>query len=119
MQEKAQELRKHGDETDKAKDNVQNVSGSEGDSGTLGETAVGPEDQPQVEVTQQTKAAAHALRQLAEKLENGELGNVDFALVIPKRENGDMPLLFLGNPVPQVMLEGLLHRMLTKMALQG
>ena len=71
-----------------------------------------------VEVTNETKHVAHAFRQLADKIENGELNNLDFALVIPKLVNGDMPLLFLGNPIPNVMLEGLLHRMLTKMALQ-
>ena len=69
-----------------------------------------------VEVTNETKHVAHAFRQLADKIENGELNNLDFAIVIPKLVNGDMPMLFLGNPIPNVMLEGLLHRMLTKMA---
>ena len=71
-----------------------------------------------VEVTNETKHVAHAFRQLADKIENGELNNLDFAIVIPKLANGDMPMLFLGNPIPNVMLEGLLHRMLTKMAFQ-
>ena len=71
-----------------------------------------------VEVTNETKHVAHAFRQLADKIENGELNNLDFAIVIPKLVNGDMPMLFLGNPIPNVMLEGLLHRMLTKMSLQ-
>ena len=71
-----------------------------------------------VEVTNETKHVAHAFRQLADKIENGELNNLDFAIVIPKLVNGDMPMLFLGNPIPNVMLEGLLHRMLTKMAFQ-
>ena len=71
-----------------------------------------------VEVTSETKHVAHAFRQLADKIENGELNNLDFAIVIPKLVNGDMPMLFLGNPIPNVMLEGLLHRMLTKMAFQ-
>mgnify|MGYP003619680247 CR=1 FL=1 len=71
-----------------------------------------------VEVTSETKHVAHAFRQLADKIENGELNNLDFAIVIPKLANGDMPMLFLGNPIPNVMLEGLLHRMLTKMAFQ-
>ena len=74
--------------------------------------------QTKVEVTHETKQVAHAFRQLADKIENGELNNLDFALVIPKLVNGDMPMLFLGNPIPNVMLEGLLHRMLTKMAFQ-
>ena len=71
-----------------------------------------------VEVNNETKHVAHAFRQLADKIENGELNNLDFAIVIPKLANGDMPMLFLGNPIPNVMLEGLLHRMLTKMAFQ-
>ena len=71
-----------------------------------------------VEVTNETKHVAHAFRQLADKIEEGELNNLDFAIVIPKLVNGDMPMLFLGNPIPNVMLEGLLHRMLTKMAFQ-
>ena len=71
-----------------------------------------------VEVTNETKHVAHAFRQLADKIEDGELNNLDFAIVIPKLVNGDMPMLFLGNPIPNVMLEGLLHRMLTKMAFQ-
>ena len=71
-----------------------------------------------VEVTNETKHVAHAFRQLADKIEEGELNNLDFAIVIPKLANGDMPMLFLGNPIPNVMLEGLLHRMLTKMAFQ-
>ena len=71
-----------------------------------------------VEVTNETKHVARAFRQLADKIENGELNNLDFAIVIPKLVNGDMPMLFLGNPIPNVMLEGLLHRMLTKMAFQ-
>lgn len=71
-----------------------------------------------VVVTQETKQVAHTFRQLADKIEAGELNNLDFAIVIPKLQNGDMPLLFLGNPIPNVMLEGLLHRMLTKMAFQ-
>ena len=71
-----------------------------------------------VEVTNETKHVAHAFRQLADKIEEGELNNLDFAIVIPKLVNGDMPMLFLGNPIPNVMLEGLLHRMLTRMAFQ-
>ena len=58
-----------------------------------------------------------ALREIADKLEDGTLPRAKYIMVVPSFENGETQLLFLGDPVPNVMLEGMLHRLLTKMAM--
>lgn len=59
-----------------------------------------------------------ALRDMADKIDSGEISDPEFVVIMPKLNTGEIPLIFLGDPIPTVMLEGILHKVLTRMALQ-
>lgn len=60
---------------------------------------------------------AEALHQLANQIETGAV-DPEFVVVIPKMRNGEVPLVYMGEPIPTLILEGVLHKMLVRMALQ-
>ncbi len=64
------------------------------------------------------KSQISALREMADKLEDGTLQPPDFILVLPRFHSGDMPLMIFGDPMPTIMLEGILHKLVTRMAMQ-
>jgi hypothetical protein len=59
-----------------------------------------------------------ALRDMADRMESGELPPPKHIILLPTFENGETQLLFLGAAVPNLMIEGILHKILTRMALQ-
>lgn len=61
---------------------------------------------------------SRALRDMADRMDSGELSPPNYVVVMPSFENGETQLLFLGDPIPNVMLEGIMHKILTRMALQ-
>lgn len=56
-----------------------------------------------------------ALRDMAEKLESGQFTEPKFIVVMPVFEN-EVPTFVLGEQIPIMMLEGLLHKVATRMA---
>lgn len=75
------------------------------------ESAQEPEEKPVAE------RIAEALHQLANQIETGAV-DPEFVVVIPKMRNGEVPLVYMGEPIPTLILEGVLHKMLVRMALQ-
>lgn len=59
-----------------------------------------------------------ALRDLANKLESGEIPEPEYLLVLPRLPNGHMPLMLFGDAMPQTMLLGTLQKLVTRMALE-
>lgn len=56
-----------------------------------------------------------ALRDMAEKIESGQFTEPKFIVVMPMFET-EIPTFVLGEQIPVVMLEGLLHKVATRMA---
>lgn len=78
------------------------------------DTSADTSDKPYNPMTQQI---VQGLRHLATNIENGTFP-ADFVLLLPKLTNGETSFMYLGDPIPTVMLEGVLHKVLTRMALQ-
>ena len=58
-----------------------------------------------------------ALRNFADSLEKGEIQGVEHMVLLPKLHvSGDVPFMYLGDPIPQLYLQGMMHRVLTRMA---
>lgn len=64
-----------------------------------------------------TASIIASLRDMADKVESGEIKAPEFVVVMPKFMDGEIPLFVLGAPIPLVMLEGLMHKVLTRMAM--
>lgn len=58
-----------------------------------------------------------AIRDLAMRLEDGTLPEPEFLILIPKFKQGDTSLMYFGEPVPTVLVEGTIHKVLTRMAM--
>jgi hypothetical protein len=58
-----------------------------------------------------------ALRQLAEGIESGSMRMPDRIIILPQFGT-EVQLIHLGDEVPVEYLEGMLHKMVTRMALQ-
>lgn len=59
-----------------------------------------------------------ALHDLANKIESGELPEPDYVLVLPRLQNGQLPLFVFGDEMPHTMLLGTLQKLVTRMALE-
>jgi hypothetical protein len=59
-----------------------------------------------------------AMRDMADRMESGELPMPEHVVVMPSFENGETQLLFLGPQIPSLMLLGIMHKITTRMALQ-
>lgn len=57
------------------------------------------------------------LRDMADKMEDGTLKMPEFVMVMPKFIDGDIPMYVLGESMPIVLLEGILHKVLVRMAM--
>lgn len=64
-----------------------------------------------------TVRVAAALRDLASKLEDGSFP-AEFLVVLPMMPNNDVPLIYMGDPIATIALEGVLHRVVTRLAIQ-
>lgn len=56
-----------------------------------------------------------ALRDMADKIESGQFTEPKFIVVMPMFET-EIPTFVLGEQIPILMLEGLLHKVATRMA---
>lgn len=55
------------------------------------------------------------LREMADKIEKGELTAPDSVICLPMM-GGEVPVIVLGEQLPLIYVEGLFHRLATKMA---
>lgn len=67
--------------------------------------------------SERTMRIAAALRDLADKMVDGSFP-AEFLVVLPMMPNNDLPLIYMGDPIPTVTLEGVLHRVVTRLAIQ-
>lgn len=58
-----------------------------------------------------------ALRQMADGIESGEMKMPERLIILPKH-GSEIHLIHLGDEVPVEYLEGMLHKLVTRMALQ-
>lgn len=57
------------------------------------------------------------LRDMANQIEDGTISTPEFIMILPKLSTGDIPLIYLGDPIPTIFLEGIIHKLSVKMAL--
>lgn len=59
----------------------------------------------------------NGLRDMAQQIEDGTISSPEFIIVLPKLSNGDLPMIYLGDPIPTLFLEGIIHKLSVKMAM--
>ena len=59
-----------------------------------------------------------ALQEFTDRLKSGAIPCPEYIVVLPKFDNGETQLIYMGDPIPTLMLEGVLHKIVTRMALQ-
>lgn len=82
----------------------------------MGEARIKAKEQEE-HVKERTAKIIAGLKGLVEGLESGSLSPPEFIIMLPKVD-GEVQLMYLGDPIPTVALEGIIHKVSTRLALQ-
>lgn len=81
----------------------------------MGEARIKAKEE-EAHVKERTDKIIAGLKGLVEGLESGKLSPPEFIIMLPKVD-GEVQLMYLGDPIPSIALEGILHKVSTRLAL--